>query len=88
MLKKPETDADRLRLVQMRYNNGIASSLDLLDAERSSYAAELALAQTRQLMLNNRIDLYKVLGGGLVASTGQPAAVVPAGSASAASAVQ
>ncbi len=83
-----KADADRLRLVQMRYNNGIASSLDLLDAERSSYAAELALAQTRQLMLNNRIDLYKVLGGGLVASTGQPVAVVPAGSASTASAVQ
>ena len=61
-----DAQSERLRLVQMRYDNGIASSLDLLDAQRSSYSSELSLVQTRQLLLNNQIDLYKVLGGGLV----------------------
>lgn len=61
-----QAERDRLRLVQMRYDNGIASSLDLLDAQRQSYALEQALVVTRQAAMNNRIDLYKVLGGGLV----------------------
>ena len=61
-----QAERERLRLVQMRYDNGISSSLDLLDAQRQSYALEQALLLTRQAAMNNRIDLYKVLGGGLV----------------------
>lgn len=67
-----QAESDRLRLVQMRYDNGIASSLDLLDAQRSSYASRQTLVQTRLLMMNNRIDLYKVLGGGLQEVTPPP----------------
>ena len=61
-----QAERERLRLVQMRYDNGISSSLDLLDAQRQSYALEQALLLTRQAAMNNRIDLYKELGGGLV----------------------
>ena len=61
-----QAERERLRLVQMRYDNGISSSLDLLDAQRQSYALEQSLLLTRQAAMNNRIDLYKVLGGGLV----------------------
>lgn len=64
--RSTQAETERLRLVQMRYDNGIASALDLLDAERSSYTSQQTLLQTRQLVLNNRIDLYKVLGGGLL----------------------
>lgn len=69
-----QAERERLRLVQMRYDNGISSSLDLLDAQRQSYALEQALLLTRQAAMNNRIDLYKVLGGGLVDVTPVPAA--------------
>jgi multidrug efflux system outer membrane protein len=69
-----QAERERLRLVQMRYDNGISSSLDLLDAQRQSYALEQALLLTRQAAMNNRIDLYKVLGGGLVDVTAVPAA--------------
>ncbi|MDM0077477.1 efflux transporter outer membrane subunit [Variovorax sp. J2P1-59] len=61
-----QTNAEevRFRLSDMRYRNGIASGLDLLDAQRSLYTSQLATAQTRQSMLQNQVTLYKTLGGG------------------------
>lgn len=56
---------DRMRLTQLRYDNGVASSLDLLDAQRELFSAQQALIQARQLRFNNAIDLYRSLGGGL-----------------------
>ena len=58
--------AERHRLVKMRFDHGVSSSLELLDAERSSYASQQALLRTQQTVLENRADVYKVLGGGLV----------------------
>ncbi len=60
---------ERLDLTNLRYENGIASSLDQLDAERELFSAQQALIQTRQLRLNNAIDLYRSLGGGLNETT-------------------
>ncbi|RZL96576.1 MAG: efflux transporter outer membrane subunit [Variovorax sp.] len=54
----------RFKLSDLRYRNGIASGLDLLDAQRSLYAAQLETAQTRQTQLQNQVALYKTLGGG------------------------
>ena len=54
-----------MRLIRLRYQHGVSSSLDLLDAERSSYSAETALLSTQLSLLENLADLYKVLGGGL-----------------------
>jgi len=61
--------ADRLQLADARYKNGIASSLDLLDAQRDLFAAELDTVQARLLRLTNAVDLYRALGGGLVETT-------------------
>lgn len=58
--------AERLKLADLRYKNGIASSLDLLDAQRELFSAEQELVQARLLRLTNAIDLYRSLGGGLV----------------------
>ncbi|MBS1174616.1 MAG: efflux system, outer rane lipoprotein CmeC [Burkholderiaceae bacterium] len=58
--------AERYRLVKMRFDHGVSSSLELLDAERSSYSSQQALLATQQTLLENRADVYKVLGGGLV----------------------
>ncbi len=55
---------ERLSLAQARYQNGIASYLDVLDAERELFNAEQALVQSQLLRLTNAVDLYRSLGGG------------------------
>ena len=54
----------RFRLSDLRYTNGVASYLDLLDAQRSLFAAQQALVQTRLVQLQSQVTLYKALGGG------------------------
>jgi multidrug efflux system outer membrane protein len=51
-------------LADLRYQNGIASQLDQLDAQRSLFAARQAVVQTRLAQLQSQVTLYKVLGGG------------------------
>ncbi|APV50155.1 hypothetical protein BWI17_10950 [Betaproteobacteria bacterium GR16-43] len=53
-----------LRLATLRYDNGYSSYLDLLDAERQLFAAELAVADAQRLQLSAAVDLYRALGGG------------------------
>lgn len=60
---------DRLQLVNLRYRHGVDSSLDVLDAERSSYSADMTVLANQLSMLENLADLYKALGGGLKAKT-------------------
>ena len=59
-----EAETARMRLSQLRYDNGVSSYLDLLDAQRSLFAAQQALIQTRLAQLQNQVLLYKALGGG------------------------
>ncbi|WP_029524082.1 efflux transporter outer membrane subunit [Polaromonas glacialis] len=54
----------RYRLSNLRYQSGIASQLDLLDAQRSLFTAQQAVVQTRLAQLQSQVTLYKVLGGG------------------------
>jgi len=61
-------EADRSRLTKLRLDNGAASQLDWLDAQRSLFAAQQALVQTRLAYLQNQIALYKTLGGGAASS--------------------
>ena len=60
-----KAQAERLRLIRLRYKHGVSSSLNLLDAQRGSYSADSTLLSTRLNMAENLADLYKVLGGGL-----------------------
>ncbi|QTD45200.1 efflux transporter outer membrane subunit [Ottowia testudinis] len=57
-------ERDRFRLADLRYRNGIANYLDLLDAQRSLFAIEQALAQVRLAQRVGEVQLYKALGGG------------------------
>ena len=57
-------EAVRLRLADLRYQNGVASQLEQLDAQRSLFAARQAVVQTRLAQLQSQVTLYKVLGGG------------------------
>ena len=51
-------------LADLRYRNGAASFLDVLDAQRNVFTAQQALVQVRSLQVQNLVTLYKVLGGG------------------------
>ena len=55
------------RAVQMAnelYTRGLIPFLDVLDAQRSLYAAENDLTQSEAIMASNLVALYKALGGG------------------------
>ncbi len=52
------------RLADLRYRNGAASYLDVLDAQRSLFTARQAVLQVQTLQSQNLVALYKVLGGG------------------------
>ena len=51
-------------LSQRRYQVGRDSYLEVLDSQRSDYAARQRLITTRLAEESNRVTLYKVLGGG------------------------
>jgi multidrug efflux system outer membrane protein len=57
-------EAVRFKLSDLRYQNGIASSLDLLDAQRALFSAQQAVVQIRLAQLQSQVTLYKTLGGG------------------------
>jgi multidrug efflux system outer membrane protein len=53
-----------LQLADQRFEQGVDSYLTRLDAQRSLFSARQQLVSTRLAELNNRISLYKALGGG------------------------
>ena len=55
---------DRSQLAYLRYQGGVDSLLNALDADRELFNAELSLAQTRRNELLSLVQLYKALGGG------------------------
>jgi multidrug efflux system outer membrane protein len=55
---------DRSRLSYVRYEGGIDTLLNALDADRDLFEAELRLAQTRRNELLALVQLYRALGGG------------------------
>ncbi|MGH6638704.1 MAG: TolC family protein, partial [Polaromonas sp.] len=62
--RQADAEAVRFKLADLRYQNGIASYLDLLDAQRSLFSARQAVVQTRLAQLQSQVTLYKTLGGG------------------------
>jgi multidrug efflux system outer membrane protein len=62
----------RMRLTELRFQHGAASSFDVLDAQRSLFAAQQAVVQVQALQVQNRVTLYKVLGGGWKDDAAQP----------------
>jgi outer membrane protein, multidrug efflux system len=62
-------DAARLRLAELRYRSGVASSLDLLDAQRSLFATQQQAVLTQLAQAQNQVSLYKALGGGWTESS-------------------
>ncbi|XAH24187.1 efflux transporter outer membrane subunit [Xylophilus sp. GW821-FHT01B05] len=67
-----------LQLSDLRYRNGVASYLDLLDAQRSLFTAQQQTVSTRLTQLQNQVTLYSVLGGGWSEPAPAPVASAPA----------
>ena len=65
------------KLSNARFRAGIDSYLTVLDAQRSAYSAEQGLLLLQQADLNNQVELYKTLGGGLKASSTETIARQP-----------
>lgn len=61
----------RLTLVEARYKAGIASHLEVLDAQRESYAAEQGAAQVRRAWLTVATQLFKALAGESSSAAGE-----------------
>ncbi len=51
-----------LELADMRYRNGVSSYLDVLDAQRGLFGAELALTQAERDQLVAAVQLYRAVG--------------------------
>ena len=59
-----EALADSAKLANLRFIEGIDSYLQVLDAERQLFDAELELTRVQTNKLVNFVQLYKALGGG------------------------
>jgi outer membrane protein, multidrug efflux system len=65
------------RLANMRYDEGVTSYLEVLDAERSLFTVELSQTTAQNAVFRSLINIYKAMGGGWVdtaeaAVTSQP----------------
>ncbi|MFA7235276.1 MAG: efflux transporter outer membrane subunit [Phycisphaeraceae bacterium] len=56
--------SETYRLSLTRYDKGIDSYLDVLDAQRSLFAAQQDLISLNRTQMTNQVQLYAVLGGG------------------------
>jgi multidrug efflux system outer membrane protein len=63
-LAQANAEQTRFRLADLRYRNGAASFLDVLDAQRALFTAQQAVVQVQAAVVQNQVNLYKVLGGG------------------------
>jgi outer membrane protein TolC len=63
---------DTTRLSTQRYQGGIDSYLQVLDAERGLFQGELELAGLRRQELASIVELYRALGGGWTPDAPQP----------------
>jgi multidrug efflux system outer membrane protein len=59
-----DASAEAYRLSYARYEKGSDIFLNVLDAQRSLYAAQQGLISIRLANLSNQVQLYAVLGGG------------------------
>ncbi len=57
---------DYAELARLRYENGYTSYLEVYDADRSLFNAELAYTQTRGALFRAIVNVYKAMGGGWV----------------------
>jgi multidrug efflux system outer membrane protein len=65
---------ESVELAKVRYTNGVASYLDVVQAEQNLFPAEIQLAQTVGAQFSALTQLYRALGGGWETSEPRPKA--------------
>jgi len=69
-----QSTKEAARLAMLRYDGGVSSYLEVLDAQRRQFSSELELAQSQRDELLSVVSIYRALGGGWQ----QPEAASPA----------
>lgn len=64
--RQVEATTNYANIARLRYENGYTSYIDVLDAERSLFSAQLGYAQTKGNLFSALINVYKSMGGGWV----------------------
>lgn len=64
--KQVESLGNYSRIARLRYDNGYTSYIEVLDAERSLFNAQLSRTQTKGGLLQSMVNIYKSMGGGWV----------------------
>jgi multidrug efflux system outer membrane protein len=64
------------RLARLRYEGGYTSYIEVLDAERSLFNAQLTYTQTQGTVFTSMVNLYKAMGGGWVSDAERMSATV------------
>ena len=75
--RQVKANQETLRVAGLRYDAGYATQLDLLDAQRQFFQAQLSQVDAQQRRLSASVTLYKALGGGWTDATKQPTAPAP-----------
>ncbi|MFO1119022.1 MAG: efflux transporter outer membrane subunit [Rhodospirillales bacterium] len=73
LIASADGNADALALATELYTRGLASFLDVLDAQRALFVAQSALAASEAALSTDLVALYKALGGGWAAEPAGPA---------------
>ncbi|MGD4884389.1 efflux transporter outer membrane subunit, partial [Xanthomonas citri pv. citri] len=73
-----DATADSYRLSQARFERGIDSYLQALDAQRSLYSAQQTLINTQLSRFTNLVTFYKAMGGGWLQTAAPTAVASPA----------
>ena len=68
---------EALRIARIRYLGGLATYLEVLDAQQQLFPAENDLARTRRDQLLAVVALYRTLGGGWSLQPPQPTVPMP-----------
>jgi len=63
------------RIARLRFDEGYTSYLEVLDAERSLFNAQLSYAQTQGTIFQSLVNVYKAMGGGWVVEADKMTAV-------------
>jgi len=80
-IAQANAESIRFRLSDLRYRNGVASYLELLDAQRALFVAQLAVVQVQAQQVQNLVQLYRTLGGGWIETADSASASASAPSA-------
>lgn len=63
-IAQADAERDRLKLVDLRYQQGTANAFEQLDAQRATFAARQAVVQLQLQQAQSLVGVYQALGGG------------------------